>query len=608
MADPQQVLAQRVHDAIAASFGPEYGGADPLIRPSSFADYQANVALPLGKRLGRPPREVAAELAGRLDVTDMCATPEVSGPGFINFTLRDDWIAAQASQMLGDSRLGLAPTASPQTVVVEYSSPNVAKEMHVGHLRTTIVGDAIARVLEFAGHRVIRDNHVGDWGTPFGMLIEHLLDVGADSAEAALLTTDPNAFYQAARRKFDNEPAFTERARNRLVLLQAGDPETMAIWQRLVDISREYLHQVYARLGVSLTDDDIRGESFYNDLLADTVDELVEEGIATVSEGALCAFPAGFTGREGRPLPLIIRKSDGGYNYASTDLAAVRYRVDKLSCDRSVYVVGSEQALHFQMVFAVARQAGWIPDGVRFEHAQIGMVLGQDGNRLRTREGETPKLSGLLQEGVDRARGILDELDAADRFDAAELDAVAEAVGIGAVKYADLSTARESAYLFDWDRMISFRGNTGPYLQYATARIRSIFRRAAETGAAETAAAETAAAGTGAAGGTGVGTGAEAAARRSDVAITAGPERALALRLLSFGAVVTQLGETAEPHRLCAYLFDVASLFTTFYEECPVLKAEPASLRASRLALCVLTLDVLTKGLDLLGVPIPERM
>jgi arginyl-tRNA synthetase len=591
MADPQQVLAQRVHDAIVASFGPDFGDADPLIRPSSFADFQANVALPLGKRLGRPPREVAAELAARLDVADMCAEPEVSGPGFINFSLRDDWIAAQATQMLGDPRLGLAPTATPQTVVVEYSSPNVAKEMHVGHLRTTIVGDAIARVLEFAGHRVIRDNHVGDWGTPFGMLIEHLLDVGVDSAEAGLLTTDPNAFYQAARRKFDSDPAFTERARTRLVRLQAGDPDTMAIWQRLVDISRGYLHEVYTRLRVSLTDEDIRGESFYNDMLADTVSELEERGIAVVSEGALCAFPAGFTGREGRPLPLIIRKSDGGYNYASTDLAAVRYRIDKLSADRAIYVVGSEQALHFQMVFAVAREAGWIPPEARFEHAQIGMVLGQDGNRLRTREGETPKLIGLLQEGVDRARGILDEVDAASRFDAAELDAVAEAVGIGAVKYADLSTARDSAYLFDWDRMISFRGNTGPYLQYATARIKSIFRRAGEAEAGEAEAGQ-----------------AEAGARRSGVAITAGPERALALRLLDFGTMVTQLGETAEPHRLCAYLFDVASLFTTFYEECPVLKAEPASLRASRLALCALTLDALTRGLTLLGVPIPDRM
>ena len=596
-----------MHDAIVASFGPDYGDADPLIRPSSFADFQANVALPLGKRLGRPPREVAAELAARLDVADMCAEPEVSGPGFINLTLRDEWISAEATRMLGDPRLGLAPAATPQTVVVEYSSPNVAKEMHVGHLRTTIVGDAIARVLEFAGHRVIRDNHVGDWGTPFGMLIEHLLDVGEESADAELLTTDPNAFYQAARRKFDSDPAFTERARSRLVRLQAGDPDTMAIWQRLVDISRGYLHQVYARLRVSLTDDDIRGESFYNDLLADTVAILVEKGIAVESEGALCAFPAGFTGREGKPLPLIIRKSDGGYNYATTDLAAVRYRVDKLNVDRSIYVVGSEQALHFQMVFAVAREAGWIPAGARFEHAQIGMVLGQDGNRLKTREGETPMLSGLLQEGVDRARGILDEVDASSRFDAAELDAVAEAVGIGAVKYADLSTARDSAYLFDWDRMISFRGNTGPYLQYATARIRSIFRRA-DAGAAGAADAENAELTGETPSGLRPSGAAEAAARAAGVTITAGPERALALRLLGFGAALTQLGETAEPHRLCTFLFDVASLFTTFYEECPVLKAEPASLRASRLALCALTLDALTLGLTLLGVPIPDRM
>jgi arginyl-tRNA synthetase len=585
-----------VHDAIVASFGPDYGDADPLIRPSAFADFQANVALPLGKRLRRGPREIAGELAGQLDVTDMCAEPAVSGPGFINFTLRDDWIAAQASSMLGDDRLGLAPAAAPQTVVVEYSSPNIAKEMHVGHLRTTIAGDAIARVLEFAGHRVIRDNHVGDWGTPFGMLIEHLLDVGEDSAEAGLLQTNPNAFYQTARRKFDTQPEFTERARSRLVRLQAGDPDTLAIWHDLVDISKEYLHRMYARLQVSLTDDDIRGESFYNDMLADTVSLLEEKGIATQSEGALCAFPAGFTGREGRPLPLIIRKSDGGYNYATTDLAAVRYRVDKLSCDRSVYVVGSEQALHFQMVFAVAREAGWIPAGTSFEHAQIGMVLGQDGNRLKTREGETPKLSDLLQEGVDRARAILDELVAADRFDAAELDAVAEAVGIGAVKYADLSTARESPYLFDWDRMISFRGNTGPYLQYATARIRSIFRRAAD------------AEGSPAEGSPAEGSPATGTVRGSGVVITAAPERALALRLLGFGAMLTQLGETAEPHRLCAYLFDAASLFTAFYEECPVLKAESGSLRASRLALCALTHDVLTTGLDLLGVPVPERM
>ncbi len=378
--------------------------------------------------------------------------------------------------------------------------------------------------------------------------------------------------------------------------LQGGDPGTLLLWQELVDLSKDYLHRIYGRLGVTLTDDDIRGESFYNDMLADTAARLEEEGIAVHSAGALCAFPPGFTGREGRPLPVIIRKSDGGYNYSTTDLATIRYRVEELHCDRAIYVVGSDQALHFQMVFAVAREAGWIPAGVSFEHAQIGLVLGTDGNRLRTRSGDNVQLSDLLQEAVDRARGILDELDATARFEVAELDAVAEAVGIGAVKYADLSTARDSPYVFDWDRMISFRGNTGPYLQYATARIRSIFRRAAgpEVAGTEATSAQAASAG--------------AAARRPGVTITSGPERALALRLLGFGAVVTQVGETAEPHRLCAYLFEVASLFTTFYEECPVLKAEPESLRASRLALCALTLDVLTGGLGLLGVPIPERM
>ena len=582
MADPQQVLSDRVSHAVVAAFGPDYGDADPLIRPSSFADFQSNAALPLAKRLGRPPREVAAELAARLDVAGVCTEPEVSGPGFINLTLREDWIAAQASDMLEDPRLGLAPAAEPQTVVVEYSSPNIAKEMHVGHLRTTIVGDAIARVLEFAGHRVIRDNHVGDWGTPFGMLIEHLLDVGEDSPEAALLRTDPNAFYQAARRKFDTDPGFAERARKRVVDLQGGDQDTLQHWAELVELSKEYLHRIYGRLQVTLTDADIRGESFYNDLLADTAASLEAEGIAVYSDGALCAFPAGFTGREGRPLPVIIRKRDGGYNYSTTDLATVRYRVDVLHVDRAIYVVGSDQALHFQMVFAVAREAGWIPDGVSFEHAQIGLVSAADGGRLRTRSGDNVQLADLLAEAVDRARGILDEVDAAARFSPGELDEVAEAVGIGAVKYADLSTARDSAYVFDWDRMISFRGNTGPYLQYATARIRSIFRRA--------------------------GSDADPDIRGSRIIVGAAAERALALRLLGFGAVVTGVGATAEPHRLCGYLFEVASLFTSFYEECPVLKAEPETVRASRLALCALTLRVLEAGLDLLGVPVPERM
>ena len=489
MADPQQVLSDRVHDAIVASFGPEYGDADPLIRPSSFADFQANVALPLGKRLRRSPREVAAELVARLDVADICAEPEVSGPGFINLTLRDDWIAAQASQMLGDARLGLEPAARPQTVVVEYSSPNVAKEMHVGHLRTTIVGDAIARVLEFAGHRVIRDNHVGDWGTPFGMLIEHLLDVGEDSPEAALLTTDPNAFYQAARRKFDSDPAFTERARNRLVQLQAGDPDTMAIWQRLVDISRGYLHQVYTRLGVSLTDEDIRGESFYNDLLADTVAMLGGEGHRDRERGRAVRVPGGLH----RP------RGQAAAAHHPQERRRLQLRHHRPGRDP---LPGGQAQLRPGDLRGRLRAGAALPDGLRGGPPGGLDTRGRPASSTprsawcsaRTATGcgpgkaRRPSSAACSHEGVDRARGILDEVDAASRFDAAELDAVAEAVGIGAVKYADLSTARESAYLFDWDRMISFRGNTGPYLQYATARIRSIFRRAAEEGRGEAAA------------------------------------------------------------------------------------------------------------------------
>jgi arginyl-tRNA synthetase len=580
MADPRDILAQRVTNALVAAFGDAYRGTDPAIRPSQFADYQSNVALALAKRVGRPPREVAGEIVRHLQVTDMSAEPAVSGPGFINFTLTGDWISRQASGLLADETLGAGLAGRPQTVVVEYSSPNIAKEMHVGHLRTTIVGDAIARVLDFAGHRVIRDNHVGDWGTPFGMLIEHLLDVGEDSAEAGLLRTDPNSFYQAARAKFDTDPVFADRARRRVVLLQGGDPDTLRLWQELVDLSKEYLHRMYGRLQVTLTDDDIRGESFYNAMLPGVVTELEAKALAVESDGALCVFPDGYTGRDGDPLPVIVRKSDGGYNYSTTDLATVRYRVEDLEADRAIYVVGSAQALHFRMIFAVARLAGWIPDGVSFEHAQIGNVLGTDGKILRTRAGDTIKLSALLQEGVDRARGILNELEASSQFDEPTLQAIAEAVGIGAVKYADLSTARDSEYVFDWDRMISFKGNTGPYLQYATARIRSIFRRA-DLDPDQAAA---------------------------PIAVTEPAERALAMKLLGFGAAVGSVAETAEPHRLCTYIFELASLFTTFYELCPVLKADEDAVRASRLALCALTLRTLVTGLGLLGVPVPERM
>jgi arginyl-tRNA synthetase len=579
MADPQQVLGARVRAALAAAYGPDYADADPLIRPSSFGDLQSNAALPLAKKLGRAPRDIAAEIVGRLDVDDVCEPPTVSGPGFINLTLRPQWIADEATAVLSDPRLGVPAAAAPQTVVVDYSSPNIAKAMHVGHLRTTIVGDAIVRVLEFAGHHVIRDNHVGDWGTPFGMLLEHLVDVGEDSAEAGLLRTDPNAFYQAARVQFDGDPAFASRARDRVVKLQSGnDPATQRLWDELMELSKDYLRGTYAVLRITLADEDIRGESFYNDMLADVADDLVAKGLATISDGALCVFPPGFENRDGSPLPLIIRKSDGGYNYATTDLATIRYRVDKLNADRALYVVGTDQAQHFKMVFAVAREAGWLPDGADFEHAQIGMVQGKDGRRLRTRAGDNVALSELIAEGPQRARALLDEVERDDQ--GLDLDAVAEDVGIGAIKYADLSTARESAYIFDWDRMISFKGNTGPYLQYATARIRSIFRRAQI----------------------------DETELQGPILITAPAERELARKLLEFGSVVTLVAESAEPHRLCSYLFEVASLFTSFYEQCPVLKADDEETRNSRLALCAAVLRILTVGLGLLGVPIPDRM
>jgi arginyl-tRNA synthetase len=579
MTDPQQVLASRVQDALGAAFGSDYASADPLIRPSQFADYQSNAALPLAKRLKKKPRDVADEIVAHLDLSGIAdEAPSVSGPGFINLTLNNSWIADQATRLLNDPRLGVPAADSPETVVVEYSSPNVAKEMHTGHLRTTIVGDALARILEFAGHQVIRDNHLGDWGTPFGMLIEHLIDVGEDSPDAQLLRTDPNAFYQAARVKFDTDKTFAERARRRVVLLQSDtDPGTQRLWNELVELSRQYLRDMYARLQVTLTDEDIRGESFYNDILQGVADDLEAKGLATISDGALCVFPPGFTGRDGSPLPVIIRKSDGGWNYSTTDLATVRYRVDKINADRTIYVVGSDQALHFRMIFAVARMAGWLADDADFEHAQIGLVQGKGGGKIKTRSGDTPKLSDLLAEGVDRARAILDEVG---DLDAEAKDAIAEDVGIGAIKYADLSTARDSAYTFDFDRMITFKGDTGPYLQYATARIRSIFRRA----------------------------GIDETSITDPIVVTEKAERELALKLLGFGTAVASVIETAEPHRLCAYVFELASLFTTFYEQCPVLKADDEETRRSRLALCAATLRVVSGALGLLGVPIPERM
>ncbi len=580
MVSPVDALTPKVQAALRAALGEQYAEVDPVIRPSQYADLQVNVALALAKQVGMPPRALATAVVEHLDLAEMASSVEVSGPGFINVTLSPEWISAAVSSVAADSRLGI-PQVDPDIIPIDYSAPNVAKEMHVGHLRTTVVGDALARTLERLGHTVIRQNHVGDWGTNFGMLVEYLMEVGEDSAQAQLIETDPNTFYQNARNRFEASEEWANRARARVVALQAGDAETLRVWRGMVEHSKRYFTRVYTTLGVTLTDADLAGESTYNDQLADICAELEAKGIATVSDGALCVFLDGYTGREGKPVPLIIRKSDGGYGYATTDLATVRYRVATLHADRILYVVGAPQSLHFQMVWAAARLAGWLPDSVTTTHVQIGNVLGPDKKLLRTREGAALKLMELLQEGIDKARAYVDQ--ARPELPDAERAAIAWQVGIGAIKYADLSVAHDSEYVFDLDRMLALTGNTGPYLQYATTRVRSIFRS--------------------------VGEDPDAPVWRATPIVVADPsERALALLLLGYGSVVSEVGAAYEPHRLCGYLFEVASAFSAFYEACPVLKAETDDVKASRMALSALTLRVLVEGLSLLGVESPVQM
>jgi arginyl-tRNA synthetase len=576
MPHPEPLLRARLKSALARAFGAEYRDTDPLLRRSDRADFQVNVAMSLGKALRRPPRDVAQALLAELDVSDLCGPNgvEVAGPGFINLTLQDDVLARALGEMLADEALGIAKAEPREVCVVDYGSPNIAKEMHAGHLRSSIIGDTLCRVLAFRGHDVIRQNHIGDWGTPFGMLLEHLLDVQQQGAAGL----DPSAiteFYQAARAKFDADPSFADRARARVVRLQSGEPETLALWAEFVESSKRYMTTVFERLGVELVDSDVRGESFFNDKLPGIAAELEQRGIAVVNEGALCVFPPGFVGREGEPLPLIVRKKDGGFGYAATDLAAIRYRHEVLGGTRLLYVIGAPQQQHLAMVFAVAKMAGWLTPPTRAEHVAFGSVLGEDRKKLASRSGESVKLIELLDEAVERAHQAV--LEKNPDLPEDERLRVARQVGIGAVKYADLSSDRIKDYVFDWKRMVAFEGNTGPYLQYAHARIHSIFRKAG--------------------GETGAGT----------IQIAAPAERALALELLAFGRALEEVEATLEPHKLCGYLYGLASSFSSFFEACPVLKAEPAE-RASRLALCQVTARTLATGLNLLGIAAPERM
>ncbi|MCM3332841.1 arginine--tRNA ligase [Kocuria palustris] len=576
MPSPLSELDRLVSDAIRTTFRQTSGQVDAALRPSKFADAQANAALALAKSIGQSPRETGSQLQATLTNANIerIAAVELSGPGFLNFTFRTDWLADQFTTLESDPRLGV-PAEDVKIIPIDYSAPNVAKEMHVGHLRTTVVGDSLARILEALGHRVIRQNHIGDWGTPFGMLIEHLIDAGAESAEARLLESDPNAFYQASRSKFDSDPSFAERSRTRVVKLQAYEPESLRIWQTLVERSKQYFNEIYARLNISLTDADLAGESTYNDDLAAVCDELEASGIARVSNGALCVFLDGYNGRDGEPSPLIIRKSDGGYGYATTDLATVRKRVRQLEADYLLYVVGATQALHLQMVWETARLAGWLPERVQVEHVQIGSVLGPDHKILRTRSGESVRLRTLLDEAVAR---VAENLEDRPELPAHEREQISEKVGIGAVKYADLSVAHDTDYVFDAQRMTATTGNTGPYLQYAATRIRSILRNAEGE-----------------------------SVQRAAFAITNDSERALVLSLLGFGSVVAEAGTDAKPHLLCAHLFTVAQDFSRFYETSPILNAE-GELRSSRIRLAEVTLAVITRGLDLLGIEVPTRM
>ncbi|KAF4410451.1 MULTISPECIES: arginine--tRNA ligase [Streptomyces] len=582
---------QRVADALSAAL-PEAGSADPLLRRSDRADFQANGMLALAKKLGGNPRELAGQVvdriptAGNADPDAAIAAIEVSGPGFLNITVADSAITSTLAARAADDRLGVPYAENPGTTVIDYSQPNVAKEMHVGHLRSTVIGDAIVQILEHRGESVVRRHHIGDWGTQFGMLIQYLIehpheldhasDTAAASGEGEAAMARLNRLYKASRALFDTDEEFKDRARRRVVDLQAGDAETLALWHKIVDESKIYFQGVYELLDVEVRDEDVVGESAYNDDLNQVCDELEAAGVAVRSEGALCVFFDDVKGPDGQPVPLIVRKSNGGFGYAATDLAAIRNRIGTLKADTLLYVVDARQALHFKMVFETARRAGWLPEGAAKQLA-FGTVLGKDGKPFKTREGETVRLVDLLNEAVDRAAVVVREK--ARELSEEEIAERAAQVGIGAVKYADLSTSMSRDYVFDLDRMVSLNGDTSVYLQYAHARIRSILRKAGT------------------------------AVPKAHPELPLAPaERALGLHLDEFAETLASVAETYEPHKLAAYLYQLASVYTTFYDQCPVLKAEEPNIVANRLFLCELTARTLRQGMALLGIRAPERL
>ena len=578
-------LRLQFKQALVAAFGADYAEVDPMLVAASnpkFGDYQSNVALSLSKQLGQPPRAIAEKLISHVDVTDICEPPAVAGPGFINLTLKPAYLEAQLSAIQVDTRLGVTTAKTPKRVVIDFSSPNIAKEMHVGHLRSTIIGDCIARILEFRGHDVLRLNHVGDWGTQFGMLIAYLREAYPEALTTAnaLDLGDLVTLYRKAKQRFDEDEAFREAARQEVVQLQAGAEDTREAWQLLCEQSRREFQVIYDLLDVHLTE---RGESFYNPLLPAIVEELDRLGLLVEDAGAKCVFLEGFTNKQGQPLPLIVQKSDGGYNYATTDLAALRYRIEQDQGNRLIYVTDAGQANHFAQVFQVARRAGWIPDNVEIVHIQFGLVLGEDGKKLKTRSGETVRLRDLLDEAIARSRADLESrLQEEGRSETEDfIAAVAQAVGISAVKYADLSQNRTSNYVFSYDKMLALQGNTAPYMLYAYVRIQGISRKGQINF--------------------------EQLGADAKILLQEETELTLSKHLLKLSEILGYVESDLLPNILCQYLFELSQKFNQFYDQCPVLAAEEP-LRTSRLVLCNITARTLKLGLSLLGIFVIERM
>lgn len=574
----QSILSEKIKQAMIAA------GADAqceaLVRQSGkvqFGDYQANGIMPAAKKLGLNPREFAQSVLDKAELQDIAEKTEIAGPGFINIFLKDTWLADKISCAVQDPKLGVH-NPEKQTVVVDYSSPNVAKEMHVGHLRSTIIGDAVVRTLEFLGNHVIRANHVGDWGTQFGMLIAYLEKMENEHATEMELS-DLEAFYRAAKKHYDEDPVFAEKARNYVVKLQSGDEYCRTMWQKLVKITMQQNQHNYDRLNVTLTDKDVMGESLYNPMLPGIVEDLKKQGLAVEDDGALVVYLDEFKNKDGDPMGVIVQKKDGGFLYTTTDIAAAKYRYETLKANRALVFSDTRQSQHMQQAWLITRKAGYVPDSFQLEHKNFGMMLGKDGKPFKTRSGDTVKLADLLDEAIERAGVLISQKSTA--LSEQEKADVIEAVGIGSVKYADLSKNRTTDYVFDWDNMLSFEGNTAPYMQYAYTRIRSIFNRS-QIDLSEV--------------------------EQATLSITDEKERALAIKLLQFEEAVQVVGKEGTPHVLCAYLYELAGVFSSFYEHCPILNNDDQQVKLSRLKLALLTERTLKQGLDLLGIKTVEKM